>query len=265
MGVRTNVDLTFKVGRNNSLKAGDLAFDGALSQLLDTLDHVSVGTATLVAGESNYVVPFGDVFQARLVYVEASGPFTLTPGGLQATGASVDGAGGTYPTGFVGGEVLALEIDNVTVTVTFTAADQSLSDVINRINSAAALAGISGPGSIPTTIARDNGASQLRLLSPTVGVASEVDIQVATTASVLTALGLTVAVTNGAEAVPGQSPLIVSVPSSSAAGGPDNVKAFALLTLQTSGLTIDNLDSANAITLTYAVAGDLLTAPPTAC
>lgn len=261
MGVRTNVDLAFQIGRDNTLE--NLAFDGSLQQLLDTLDHAQVGTLTLAAGESNVVLPFGDVANARLVYVEATGPFTLTPGGVLATSAQVDGVGGSYPTGFVGGETLTLEVDNVAIAVTFDAADQTLDDVINRINAAAALAGLSD-GSNPALPARTNGGSQLRLLSPTTGPTSEVDIQAAT-ASVLTALGLTVGVTNGAEAVPGQSPLQLLVPSSTAAGGPDDVKAFAFMTLQTSGLTVSNVDTANSISLTYAIAGDLLTSPPTDC
>lgn len=253
MGVRTNTDLAFQIGRDNALS--NLAFDGALQQVLDSLEHASVGTITLAASESNFVVPFGDVAVARLVYIEGSRAFSATPGGLLATAAQVDGVGGSYPTGFAGGETLTLEIDNVAIAVTFDAADQQLDDVINRINAAAALAGLSD-GTNPALPARPNGGGQLRLLSPTTGVSSEVDIQAAT-ASVLSALGISVGVTNGAEAVPGQSPLQLLVPSTS-----DGVKSFAFMTLQTSGLTLTNLDGVNANEITYAVAGDLVTTPP---
>lgn len=259
MGVRTNAEVSLQIGRDNALE--NLTFDSQHQQLLDTLEHTSDGSATLAAGESNFVVPFGDVTIARLIYVEASGPVTLTPGGVLATGAEVDGVGGAYPTGFVGGEALVVEIDNVSVPVAFLVADQSLTQVINRINAAAALAGVVDGAGDPVVIAKNNGSSQLRLFSSTTGPASEVDI-VSGDAAVLAALGLTVATTNGAEAVPGQSPLQLRVPSSDAAGGPSNVKAFAFMTLQTGGLVIDNIDPDNSVEVVWAIAGDLLTSPP---
>ena len=175
MGVRTSSEIVFQIGRNNALT--DKVFDETLDSILDTLDHATVHEATLEASESNYVVPFGDVAQSRIVYIKADGAVRVTPGGGAATQASIDGSGGSYVTGFGGGETLQVDIDNGgTITVTFDAADQSLTQVINRINAAAALAGVVGPGNIPATIARDNGGGELQLLSPTTGVSSEVEV-----------------------------------------------------------------------------------------
>lgn len=264
MGVRTNVEIAFQIGRENSLT--NIVFDSSMQQLLDTLEHTESGTFSLDAGETNYQIPFGDVVQSRLVYIEATGPFRVTPGGGLATSAQRDGAGGSYPTGFAGvGETLDLVVDGTAFTVTFTAADQSLAQVINRINAAAALAGIAGVGGIPTTVARDTGGSELRIISPLTGTSSTVEVAATSAAAVLTALGLVAGTTTGVAASPGQTPLTALVPSSSAAGGPSDVRAFLFASLVTGALTIDNLDSEAAITVTVALAGDLLTSPPTDC
>lgn len=55
--------------------------------------------------------------------------------GDQLFQATLQAVGGTYPTGFVGGERLRLQIDNEVQTVVFQATDQTLADVITRINS----------------------------------------------------------------------------------------------------------------------------------
>lgn len=264
MGVRANVDLTLEVGRENNLSK--LVFEGALQQLLDTLEHAEGGTITLEASETNFAVPFGDVSAARIVYFEATGPIRLTPGGTSATQAIVTGVGGSYPTGFVGGEELVLEITGTAVTVAFTSADQSLAAVINRINAAAALAGIAGAGGVPTTIARTNGGSQLRLLSPTSGLAASIVIDTDTDAGVLTALGLSTGTTNGTDAGAGQTPITLLVPAdTSGSDGAGDVRAFLLASLSCSALTLENLDDENDVVVTYAVLGDLVTDPPTGC
>jgi hypothetical protein len=250
MGVRTNTDLSFQIGRDNGLT--NLLFDGALGQILDTLERAVTGTAVLAGGEANFEVPFGDVSAARLVYIEADGPITVTPGGALATAAQIDGAGGAYPTGFSGSGSLSLTIDETTFVVGFTSSEQSLQQVLNRINSAAALQGLS-------TVAFANG-SQLRLTSPTVGAASLVSVTAAS-APVLTALGLSVASANGAEGVPGQTPLQLLRPASTATTGTQAVKAYMLATLQTTGLVIDNLDPSSAVNVTWAIAGDLAVSP----
>ena len=264
MGIRSNVDITVQIGRENNL--ANVAFDGGLQQLLDTLEHVQSGTLDLDASETNVVVPFGDVAQARIVYLEADGPIRVTPGGGIATSAALTGAGGSYPTGFVGAEHLDLEVDGVSIVATFEAGDQSLSQVINRINAAAALAGLTGPGSVPATCARDNGAGQLRIQSPTTGTSSVVEVLASSSAAALTALGLTATSNTGVNASPGQTPVTLLKPASTAGSDQaEGVKTYLLATLVTTALTLENLDSENAVTVTYMIAGDLVSSPPCDC
>lgn len=75
---------------------------------------------------------------------------------LVGTIPTILGAGGTFPTGFTGGEVYDLELStynpatgafdlDTTVATTFTAAAQSAQDVVNEINASAMLAGLGTP------------------------------------------------------------------------------------------------------------------------
>jgi hypothetical protein len=265
MGIRTNVDVTVQVGRNNDL--AQVAFDGGFQQLLDTLEHEESGTFTLDPAESNFSIPFGDVGQARMVYLEADGPIRVTPGGGIATQAQRDGVAGSYPTGFTGvAENLDLEIDGTPVTVDFASGDQSLAQVINRINAAAALAGITGPGGVPATIARNTGGSQLRLISPTTGTGSSVEVLSSSAAAVLTALGLVAGITLGVNSTPGQTPLTLMKPANTTASDrAAGVKSYLLATLMTATLVVENLDPDNAVEVAFLVAGDLVTSPPGDC
>lgn len=61
------------------------------------------------------------------------GPASSTA--IAAAPAQVTGVAGVYPTLFAGGEAISIAVDHAAaVTVTFTAGDQTLTDVINRIN-----------------------------------------------------------------------------------------------------------------------------------
>jgi hypothetical protein len=263
MGIRSNVEIILQLGRDNSLSL--LTFDEDFTQLLDTLDHAESGTLTIDAGASGVSLPFGAVSQARLVYVKASGAFRLNPGGAAATVAHKDGVGGSYPTGFAGGEHLDLKIDGTVVTVPFLIGDQSLVQVTGRINSVGVLIPIL-QGTVPWTIARNNGSNQLRLISPTSGSTSSVEVLNTTTGSVLTALGLSVGVVSGTNSTPGQTPLTSLLPAStSASDEAASVRAFVFATMATSALTIDNLDPDNTIEVVYAVCGDVVTTPPPSC
>jgi hypothetical protein len=248
MGVRTNVELTVQLGQNNQLV--DFIFERDLTALLDTLDHATAIVATLADAETNFVVPFGDVAEARLVYIEADGEVDVTFGGVLATAAIVTGVGGTYPTGFVGGETLELDIDNGgSFTVTFTVGASLLADVINEINAAAALTGLA-------PIASDSGG-QLRLTSPTTGPTSEVEVVAGGTA--LATLGLTATVVNGLSGTPGTSPVSVRRPADPAgASAAAGVDAFLLATVRTTSITVDNL-AGQEVRLRVALAGDLVT------
>lgn len=263
MGVRTNLEILFQIGRNNKLT--DLMLDETLTSLLDTLDHATVHEATLAAGESNYIVPFGDVAQSQLVYVLANGGVRITPGGGVATSAIVTGVGGTYPTGFVGGETLVLNIDEIgDFTVTFDAADQSLAQVIARINAAAVVVPIVDGGGDPVTIARDS-SSQLQLFSSTTGISSSVEV-VSGSAGVLSQLGLSAGTTNGVNASAGQTPITLTKPANVTEADPAaDVPVFLFATLQTTALTVDSLESDDEVRLLVAIAGDILTEPPEDC
>jgi len=249
MGLRTSTELTLKVGLENALD--DLVFDRDLSEILDTLEHGAIHKLTLEAGTTNWAVPFGDVLQARLVYVEADGEFEVAFGGSAATAAQVDAVGATYPTSFVGGETLLWDLDNVgLMTVTFDAADQSLAQVVNRINSIAALNGHATP------VASANGG-QLRLTSPTTGATSEIDIQGGTG---LATLGLSIGVTVGVNANPGTSNVAVTRPADPAgATAAQGVTAFFLGTVNTTSLQLTNPSATADLNVKVCVVGDLTT------
>jgi hypothetical protein len=112
--------------------------------------------------------------------------------GDTATVAAVVGQGGAYPTGFVGGEVLGLQIDNTFAgNVVFQAADQSLAEVNARINA------LFGP-QLGIYVATDN-AGQIRIAGKRKGTTGSVVVLPSTSPSVLTTLGLTVGTTTGTQ------------------------------------------------------------------
>lgn len=94
---------------------------------------------------------------------------------------TVPPGGGTYPTGFIGGETLQLVVDSVSFTVTFDAADQTLVSILTRIN---AYSNVAGVGTIATNV-----GGEISLTSNTTGAGSEVTISGGTGATIL---GLTV-------------------------------------------------------------------------
>jgi len=253
MGVRTNVELTVQIGQDNQLL--DFIFDRDLSALLDTLDRGTAMVISMVSGETNYAVPFGDVAEARLVYIEADGEIAVTFGGGLATAAFLTGVGGTYPTTFVGGETLSLDIDGTPIAVVFTIAAQLLADVINEINAAAALLGLA-------PIASDV-AGQLRLTSLTTGDPGST-VEVVAGGTALATLGLTAATAVGVNATAATSPVSVRRPADPAgASAAAGVDAFLLGTIQTTSITIDNT-AGQDVRVRIALAGDLV-ADPAAC
>ena len=241
MSLRTSVDLSVQIGADNDL-SNLVASRGLPTQLFDSLSNVATSTAKLAAGETNYQVPFGDVSEARLVYIEADGAIDVTLGGGLASSASVTAAAGVY-NAFVGGETLDLEIDNQPIAVVFDAADTTLAKIVNRINAAAALVGIA-------PIAADSGG-ELAITSTTTGVSSEVDVS-GGTGSVT--LGLTVGVTNGTNATAGTSPVALRKPTS---GDSPSTRAYLLSTASCSSITIDNADALNVEVL-IVLAGDIV-------
>jgi hypothetical protein len=105
---------------------------------------------------------------------------------FSATAATVTTAAGTYPSGFVGGETLTLGYDGIAdFTVTFLPADQSIAQVIARIN---VYAGFAFAAAVSATTFSLTGRQR--------GNAGKVRV-VSASAGVLAALGLTVATTLG--------------------------------------------------------------------
>jgi hypothetical protein len=99
--------------------------------------------------------------------------------------AIIMASGGTYPTGFVGGETLQLNIDGLINRIAFQSGDQTLDQVVARIN------GVYGPLLGQAVAFNVNG--QLVLKSKGRGDHGQLWVNAfGTTPSVLTALGLTV-------------------------------------------------------------------------
>lgn len=247
MGVRTNLEIAFQIGRDNALD--DTIIDDDQQQLLDTLDHGTTGTGLLTALQTNFVIPLGPVLEARIVYILVeNGDVRVTFGGGLATHAQIDGTGAVYPTGFFGGETLTFTLDGTPVSISFDVLDQTLAQVINRINAACALLGF------PTPIAQNTGSGQLRIKSATTGTSSVVQI---TGGSGRATLGLPLTTNTGSNATPGTSPMEIRRPAdpngATAAAGVLGVFAG---TVKTTSITVDNL-SDNDTLITWGIAGDI--------
>ena len=246
MGVRTKTELSVEVGIDNSLD--DCLFERSFTELLDTLDHATSQKITLAASTSNLPLDFGDVTQARLIYIESNLEIEVSFGGAAATAASVTGVGGTYPTSFAGGETLLLEVNGGgLITCPFEAGDQSVQQAVNRINACAALNGQ------PNVAFVDGG--EIRLTSPTTGTGSEIDVQGGTG---IGTLGLSVGVTNGVNVNPGTSPLALQRPASPAGSNSDGVKAYLLATVNTPSVFVTNNSTTTAAVLRVMIAGDIV-------
>lgn len=83
-----------------------------------------------------------DLIGVEFLYVKSDAPIVLR---LDAEAARVVGSGGTFPTGFAGGETLTLDVDGTAVTATFQVGDQTAAQVVARINGACAIAGLPTP------------------------------------------------------------------------------------------------------------------------
>jgi hypothetical protein len=254
MGTRSLVELAFQLGENNSLKAGNLVADVNLSEQVDTLDKALSVSGTLAASEVNTLIGKGDIGTIRLLYIEADGDVNVFLGGVAATVAMLTGVGGVYPTLYAGGETLILDVDGVPFTTTFDVLDQALADVINRINAAAAFAGLNG-------LVASNSGGQLRLTSKTSGLASVVSV---TGGTGLVALGLTAPTTvTGVDPTPGTSPILLRRTADPASSQITVLKAYALLAVSTPSVTLSNPSATAEVRYRIAMAGDLV--PASAC
>jgi hypothetical protein len=113
-----------------------------------------------------------DLAGVEFLYVRSSARIRLRIGALAATllgsGASFAAAASTS---------ITLTVDGVSVPVTFDAADDTLTECVRRINSAAALVGLA-------PIASEDGG-QIRLTSPTLGPASSLTVPAGAPATAL--------------------------------------------------------------------------------
>lgn len=254
MAVRTKVDISVQVGAESDLN--NCLFSRELSELLDTMEDSKDETGLLAAAETNRSIDLGDVQQVRLVYIEADAEIDVSFGGAAATAAIVTGSGGTFPTGFVGGETLDVEIDNLgVVNVIFTAGASTAQDVANEINAAFANAGILS-GGVPVAPATVVGG-EVRLTSPTTGISSEVDITAGGTS--LATLGLTAGVTNGVNAEAGTSQYSLQRMADPSGTSISGLKAYLLATIRATSVLLTNPDTVNAVRYRVLVVGDLVT------
>lgn len=246
MGLRTSVAIAIQAGEDNDLDNRVLTVD--LEEVLDTLEHRAGFTATLDAGQTGYQVPLGDVASPRFIAIVADREINVEFGGSAQTAAAVTATGATYPTGFAGGETLAFNVDGTAVTATFEDADESITQVINRLNAAAALAGVQTP-------VWSNQGGQLKLTSPTTGSSSTVSVTGSATA---TALGFASTVSaTGANATPNTSKISLQRMGDISGSGVSGLKAFAVLSVKTSGVTLSNPSSTEAVKFSIGILGDL--------
>ena len=103
---------------------------------------VELATAGIPGQAFIDVACFDALTEIELVELRSSAAIVLR---LYAVPATALATAGTYPTGYGGGETLITTIDGVAVTTTFLIGDQTLDQVVARINAAMALAGIATP------------------------------------------------------------------------------------------------------------------------
>lgn len=146
--------------------------------------------------------------------------------------ARVLGVGGTFPTGFGGGETLSLAFDSpfaIPILTTFDAADQTAAQVAARINAALALAGLPTPR---VTVAA---SGELQIESVLTGSEGSVLVSSGTA---LGTLGLTTGTTFGTGAdIPVQGDLLIEFPRDTDAPARIQVSGQGTITLLAGGRT----------------------------
>lgn len=252
MGIRSNVELLFQLGDNNSLDAGSLVVDASLEEVLDTIARARQVVGDLDANEVNVEIDKGDITTIRLLYIEANADLDFYLGGAAATTAQLTGVGAGFPTVFAGGETLDLEIDGTAFTVEFESGDQSIGQVVSRCNAAAAFNGLDG--FIAFSI-----AGQVRFRSLTSGTSSTVEVTGGTGA---TALGFPAPVEAvGIDPTPNSSP--IRLRRNGQGSQIETLKVYALMNVSASSLFISNPSTEDPVRYRIAFGGDLV--DPEAC
>jgi hypothetical protein len=234
MSVRVSAELALQIGEDNNLDQGHLVGDGSIAELVDSLDKAGTEVVVLDAGQINVLVVTGDI---RLLYIEAEGDVDFWLSGVAATVAEITGSGGTFPTGFAGGETLDLSVDGVVFTTTFLIGDQTLAQVMARINAAAALAGVTG-------FPAKNASGQLEIESLTSGSGSVV---VVSGGSGRATIGLPLGTSAGLDPVAATAPVrlrrLADASSSQVAG----LRAWAMMTVRASSVYLSNPSDTDAV------------------
>ncbi len=101
-----------------------------------------IATAGLVGAAFEDLDALDGLTQIELLWLRTSAEIALR---LYALPAVTQALTGSFPTGFMGGEVCIITLDGVAVTTNFLVADQSAIQCAARINAAMALAGIATP------------------------------------------------------------------------------------------------------------------------
>lgn len=156
---------------------------------VETAEPIRISTPGAVGAVFTELSLLGDLTAIELLYVKSDQPIMLRIG---AARPELTGSGGVFPTGFVGGETLALDFNGAAVLVTFQAGDQSASQVAARINSECALAGLSTPRASVAT------SGQIAISGLGTGASSTLSVTGGTAAAALGFAALPVA--NGAGA-----------------------------------------------------------------
>ena len=139
-------------------------------------------------GTGNFIA-IGAATTATALGFTASIPEQSAAVGQYATNlgqAVLQSGAGTYNTGFSGGQTLTFSIDGVQYIATFQAGDQTLAQVVARINT-----------TVGKTVAATDGTTAFTISGTLLGTAGSVAILGASAGSVLTTLGLTVATVIG--------------------------------------------------------------------
>jgi hypothetical protein len=126
-----------------AISLGPCGIDGDYYQsVVTTGAALVIATAGAIGDTFEDLDLLEDLTAIEMLYVKTRGPLILRVG---AAAARILGSGGTFPTGFAGGETLNVDIDGTSVPVVFAVGDQSAAAVVARINAAAALVGLPTP------------------------------------------------------------------------------------------------------------------------
>lgn len=250
-GVRTSVTAGFRVGLNN--RFDQLVTDQTLSEIADTLIRASGTEYVIEPAQQNVVFDMGGVVDGRLWWIVCDGgDLQLTFGGVPGTSAALVSTPGTYNTGFATNTPFEFVIDGVTVPVTFTSADQTRTQVLQRINSSAILAGLAYLPASPTSTA------QTTLTGADASLSGEVEITVACSQIGFATVG---AIANGTNPRSDGAPLSMRRLATAGSITARTMKSFFIGTLQASSLIISNLSDDIAASVYICVAGDVDPSP----